>query len=70
MQGVSDYNAIINDYRRLLVSDLANSNIKFIRSQGNKVVHSLAREAPHHSSFRIFIKITSCISTLMMNEMY
>lgn len=70
MQGVSDYSAIINDCRRLLVSDLANSNVKFIRSQGNKVVLSLAREAPHHASFRIFIKITSCISTLMMNEMY
>jgi len=46
---VSDYTTIIKDYGRLLVSDLTNSDVKFIKSQGNKVAHSLAREAPYHA---------------------
>jgi ribonuclease HI len=43
-QDVYDYSAIINDCRRLLVSDLVNSDVKFIKRQDNKVTHNLARE--------------------------
>jgi len=46
---------VINDYRRLLSSNLAIYDIMFIRKQINEVAHSLARIAPCHASFRIFI---------------
>jgi ribonuclease HI len=69
-QGVSDFNAIINECRDLLSSDLATSDVRFIRRQANEVAHSLARVAPCHASFCIFIRIPSLISTLFLNEMH
>ena len=33
--GVSDFMAIIHDCRHLLMTDLANSDVKFIRRQAN-----------------------------------
>jgi hypothetical protein len=53
--GVSNFASIINDCRRLISSDLTTSDVKFIRRQVNEVTHSLARVAPYHASFRIFI---------------
>jgi hypothetical protein len=70
MQDVSDYSVIIRDCRRLLSSDLLNSDVKFIIRQTNEVAHSLTRDAPYHGSFRIFIRIASCISTLIINVMH
>ena len=42
--GVSDFMAIIHDCRHLLMTNLANSDVKFIRRQTNNVAHSLAME--------------------------
>jgi len=52
---VLDFMSVINDYRRLLSSNLAIYDVIFIRKQTNEVSHSLARVAPCHASFRIFI---------------
>jgi len=38
--GVSNYMAIINDCRHMLATDIANSDLKFIRRQANGVAHS------------------------------
>jgi len=38
---VSNYMTIINDCRDMLATDLANSDLKFIRRQANGVAHSL-----------------------------
>jgi len=70
MQSVSDYSAIINGCRRLIACDLPNFDVKFIKREANKVDHSLARDAPCYASFRIFIRIPSCISDLIMNELH
>jgi len=40
---VSNYSTVINDCRRLLASDLATSDVRFIRRQVNEVAHSFAR---------------------------
>jgi len=56
---------IIKDSRHQQASD-----VRFIRRQANEVAHSLARVAPCHASFRIFIRIPFCISTLFLNEMH
>jgi ribonuclease HI len=69
-QWVSDFNAIINECRDLLSSDLATSDVRFIRRQVNEVAHSLAWEAQRYASFRFFIRISSCIETIIMNEMH
>lgn len=55
--GVSNYSAVINDCRHLLASDLATTDVRFIRRQSNEVAHSLARAAPCHAYFCIHIKI-------------
>jgi len=65
--GISDFMAIIHDCKHLLMTDLANSNMKFIRRQVNSVVHNLAREALHNASFQ-FHNIPHCIHTLINNE--
>jgi len=70
MQSVSDYSAIINDCRRLITCDLPNFDVKFIRTQANKVALNLARDAPYYASLHIFIKIPSGISDLIMNELH
>ena len=67
--GVSNFSAVIQDCRRLLASDLVTFNVRFIRRKANEVVHSFARVASHHASFHIHIRIPSCISTIIMNEM-
>jgi ribonuclease HI len=67
--GVSNFSAVINDCRRLLASDLVTSDVRFIRRQANEVAHSFARVALRHASFHIHIRIPSCISTIIMNEM-
>jgi len=67
--GVSRFSAVINDFRRLLASDLVTSDVRFIRRQANEVAHSFARLALRHASFHIHIKIPSYISTIIMNEM-
>jgi len=66
--GVSKYGAIINDQRRMLSSDLVNSDVKFIKRQINVDFQSLARMVPCYASFRIFTNISSCVSTLIMNQ--
>jgi len=50
---VSDFMAIIPDCRHLLLNDISNSDVKFIRRQANCVSHSLAREALNHVSFHV-----------------
>ncbi|XP_039685651.1 uncharacterized protein [Medicago truncatula] len=67
--GVSNFSAIINDCRRLLASDLVTSNVRFIRRQANEFAHSFAIVALRHASFHIHIRIPSCISTIILNEM-
>jgi len=66
---VSNFNAVINDCRRLLTSDLVTSDVRFIRRQASEVGHSFAIVALCHASFHIHIRIPSCISTIIMNEM-
>jgi len=68
--GVSNYSPMINGCRRLLAYDLVTFDVRFIRRQANKVAHSLARMALCHVSFRIYIKIPSFISTIIINEMH
>jgi len=46
--GVSNYSAMINDCRRVFVSDLA-----FIKRTTNKIVHSLTKVAPSHSKVHL-----------------
>jgi len=50
---------MINDCRRLLTSDLATSDVRFIRRQANEGVHSFSRVAFCHASFYIHIRIIS-----------
>ena len=66
--GVSNFSAVIQDCRHLLASDLATSNVRFIRRQINEVAHNFARVASCHASFHIYIRIPSCISTIIMKE--
>jgi len=66
---VSNFSTVISDCRRLLASDLVTSNVRFIRRQANEVTHSFARMDLCHASFHIHIRIPSCISTIIMNEM-
>ena len=66
--GVSNFMAIIHDCRHLLMTDLANSDAKFIRRQVNNVAHNLAREALNHASFHYHLNIPHCIHTLINNE--
>jgi len=66
--GVFAFMAIIHDCRHLLMTDLANSNLKFIRRQTNCVAHSLAREELHNASFQFHFNIPRCIHTLINNE--
>lgn len=40
--GVSDYMAVIKDCRHLLLTDLLNFDVKFIRTQVNGVAYNLA----------------------------
>ena len=68
--GVSDFKSIINDCRRLISSDLATFDVRFIRRQASEVVHSVAKVTQCHVNFRIFISVLSCISTLILNEMH
>ena len=65
--GVSDFMAIIHDCRHLLMTDLANSDVKFIRRQNNNFAHSLAKEALHHASFQLHLNIPHCIHILINN---
>jgi len=67
--GISNFSAIINDRRHLLASDLVTSDVRFIRRQANEVARSFTRVALRHASFHIHIRILSCISTIIMNEM-
>ena len=67
--GVTNFSAVINHCRRLLASDLVSSDVRFIRRQANEVAHSIARVTLRHASFYIHIRIPSCISTIIMNEM-
>ena len=67
--GVSNFSAVINDCKPLLASDLVTSNVRFIRRQANEVAHSFAKVASRHTRFHIHIRITSCICTIIMNEM-
>jgi len=41
--GVVNYSLVINDCRRLLASNLATSDVRFIRKQTNEYAHSFAR---------------------------
>jgi len=66
---VSNYMAIINDCRHMLATDLANSDLNFIRRQANGAAHSLAKEGSSNPSFHIYYNIPSCISDILINEM-
>ena len=62
--GVSNYNAVINDCKRQLASDL----VRFIWRQADKTAHCFAKVASCHASFHIHIRISSYISIIIMNE--
>jgi len=47
-------------YGHLLMTDLANSDVSFIRRQANSVAHSLAREALSNASFQLHLNIPHC----------
>jgi hypothetical protein len=66
--GVSDFIAIIKDCKYILMTDLANSDVKFIRRQANGVAHSLAKAAPSHANLHINHNIPFCIDSLINNE--
>lgn len=66
--GVSNFSVVINDCRRLLASDLVTSDGRFIRRQTNEVAHSFARVVLRHTNLNIYIKISSCISIIILNE--
>jgi len=66
--GVSNFSAVINDCRRMLASNLVTSDVRFIRRQANEVAHRFAIVALRYASFYIHIRIPSCISTIIMNE--
>jgi len=66
--GVSNYSIVVNDCRRLLASDLATSDVRFIWRQTNEVPHSFTRVASRHA-IHIHIRIPSCIYTIIMKEM-
>lgn len=68
--GVSNYSEVINDCRHMLASNLITSYVRFIRRQTNEVSYSLARATPCQASFCIHIRIPSCISTIIINEMH
>lgn len=38
-----EFSVITNNYVSLLCIDLLNSHVKFVKGQGNEVVHGLAR---------------------------
>jgi hypothetical protein len=65
---VSDFMALIPYCRHLLMTDLANSDVKFIMKQVNSVAHSLAREALNHVSFQVHHNIPHFITALINNE--
>ena len=56
---------IIRNCIHLLGSDLANSDVKFIMRQANKVAHNLAKTAPLKASFR-FILIYHLVLNLLL----
>lgn len=66
--GVSDFMAIIHNCRHLLITDLVNFDVKFVRIQANSVAHNLAKEALNHVSFQYHLNIPHCIHTLINNE--
>jgi len=66
--GVSDFMAILHDCRHLLMIELTNSDVKFIRRQANGVAHSLAKDALCHASFQFHLNTPHCITTLINNE--
>lgn len=66
--GVSNFMAIIHDCRHLLMIDLANSDVSFIKRQANSVAHSLDSEALSHASFQLHLNIPYCITSLINNE--
>jgi len=63
--GVSEFSVIIRNCIHLLGSDLANSDVKFIMRQANKVAHNLAKTAPLKASFR-FILIYHLVLNLLL----
>jgi len=67
---VSNFSAVINDCRRVLGYDLVTYDVRFIRRQAKEVVHGLARMTPCHTSFRIRIRIPSCISAIIINQIH
>ena len=66
--GVSVFMAIIHDCRHLLMTELMNSDVKFVRRQANSVAHNLPREALNHASFLYHLNIPHCIHTLINNK--
>lgn len=68
INGVSNYNTVINDCRHMLTSDLATFDVTFIWRQVNEVFHRLAMVTLYHASFHIYIKISSGICTLIIVE--
>jgi hypothetical protein len=65
----SDFGTAIVNCRLLLVTNMVNSHIKFIKRKANKVTHTLARVAPSFASFHSFSDIPTCIYSNIMNEM-
>lgn len=66
---ISNFSAVIQDCRHMLAFDLVTSDVRFIWRQANEVTHKFAMTASHHSSFHIYIRISSCISAIIMNKM-
>jgi hypothetical protein len=60
----SDFGTVIVNCRLLLVTNMVNSHIKFIRRKANKVTHTLARVAPSFAT--IVLAIFQHVYTLIL----
>jgi len=65
----SEFGCIISSCRSLFNALFSNSRVEFVRRQANRIAHALAREATLLASPAIYYNISTCIETLIINEM-
>jgi len=63
----SMFDAILNGCKASLMNH-QNFKISFIKRQANNVVHVLVRASLSYTSFMVHDYITSCITTIFINE--
>jgi len=65
----SEFVCIISACRQLFIDSFQNSHVEFNRRQVNEVTHELAQVALSHASSHVYDDVSSCIRTLIDNEM-